>query len=578
MIMSEQKEITKKRKKKRASNNVKTFVVVFILVFGTALITVLNTTGHHIGDMARWHLERASYLSLGNTSLFADQNLSGFADFVLSEEFSAVQQRAIAEDDPQLLKEYVDHSEYRGIQEEAWRHLGDLETTYSMTEVAITECDKSGACWFITSGYDGQKNQGKQFGISFLDGEADENGVITKIDVLDKSTVNSAQFFPEQEYYVMAASKITADSEGRTFWLLCIGDNYTLLMDMLNYAKKMVVFMMVVTAILSLIGMLIMRAGITSPVIRLKKNAEIFAKENTPEHPAEPYHTHIKTNDELEDLSDSLYQLELNVVNTQSELTKISEVRGREKAQLSIATDIQYGVLPNVFPVCEEYDLYAMMRPAREVGGDLYDFFPAGEDHMILVIGDVSDKGIPAALFMMTAKTLLKLYAQMDTDPAKTLEAVNDALVESNPAGMFVTVWIGDLNLKTGVLTAASAGHEYPMFQFGDGRFEVFHDPHGMVLGVMENMSYKNYEIQLKPGDRIFVYSDGAPDAINPEGVHYGLDNLLDSVREAADSKTAKGLIGGVLKAIDNYSKDAPQFDDITMLALDYKPNHKESS
>jgi serine phosphatase RsbU (regulator of sigma subunit) len=216
------------------------------------------------------------------------------------------------------------------------------------------------------------------------------------------------------------------------------------------------------------------------------------------------------------------------------------------------------------------YDLYALMDPAREVGGDFYDFFPLDEDHLCLVIGDVSDKGIPAALFMMTSKTMLKAHAMSSRDPAETLTAVNRTLCEYNPAEMFVTVWMGILDLKTGLLTASNGGHEYPMFQLGEKPFEVMEDPHGLVLGAMPAAKYRNYEVQMNPGDRLFVYSDGATDAVNTETKDFGLTRLHETVVKAAECSDVQGLITAVRKQLDDYSRGADQFDDITLLTLNY--------
>ena len=321
---------------------------------------------------------------------------------------------------------------------------------------------------------------------------------------------------------------------------------------------------------------LILRRQITSPIILIKKCAETFAAENSAKKGARPYAPPIHSKDELEDLSNSLFELEQNVAETQEELGRISEEKGRMAAQMNIAKGIQEGVLPKDFPEHRDFDIYAIMDPAKEVGGDLYDFFMLDDTHLFLVIGDVSDKGIPAALFMMTAKTLLHMHAKENPDPSTLLASVNNLLTDINTKEMFVTVWVGVLDLETGILTAANAGHEYPMVRSGKEPFEIFKEPHGMPLGIMPGNKYENYEIILKPGDGLFLYSDGATDAINTENEQIGVDRLLEVVRKAAAEDTSpKGLVTNVKASLDQWSQDAYQFDDITMLSIVYHPDGK---
>ena len=244
----------------------------------------------------------------------------------------------------------------------------------------------------------------------------------------------------------------------------------------------------------------------------------------------------------------------------------------RLNAELDLATRIQANALPRVFPAFpdrREFDVFASMTPAKEVGGDLYDFFLMDEDHLCLVIGDVSGKGVPAALFMMMTLTLIHHVAMRDPSPGSILRAVNQEICTRNPEEMFVTVWLGVLEISTGRLTCANAGHEYPVLKKADGHFELFKDRHGVVIGGMEGVRYREYALQLDPGDKLFVYTDGVAEAANAQEVFFGTDRLVQALRSLEDG-TPKELLEAVAQSVQAFVGGAPQFDDLTMLCLSY--------
>ena len=253
---------------------------------------------------------------------------------------------------------------------------------------------------------------------------------------------------------------------------------------------------------------------------------------------------------------------------------KLSENSARMETELRMATQIQEGMLPNIyppFPERREFDIYGTMNPAREVGGDFYDFFLVDEDNLALVVADVSGKGVPAALFMMAAKIILANNAMMGLSPAQVLAATNSSVCASNPEEMFITVWFGILEISTGRLTAANAGHEYPVLKQGD-RFELFKDKHGLVLGAMDGVKYKEYTIQLSPGDKIFLYSDGVPEATDSNNKLFGTDRMLEALNQRPESP-ARNILADVQEAVDEFVGTAEQFDDLTMLCLEYRGN-----
>ncbi len=252
----------------------------------------------------------------------------------------------------------------------------------------------------------------------------------------------------------------------------------------------------------------------------------------------------------------------------------ITMEKERIGAELSVATNIQASMLPSIFPAFPtrtEFDIYAKMIPAKEVGGDFYDFFLIDDDHLGLVVADVSGKGVPAALFMVIAKTLIKNSALSNiTSPSKILEKVNNQLCEGNDANMFVTTWLGIYEISTKKLTASNAGHEYPVIKRKNGNFELFKEEHGFVLGGMTDLDYTDYEVALEEGDTFFIYSDGVPEATDINNNMYGEEKMLASLNAHKDEELEQ-LLEKMKTDIDTFVDTAPQFDDITMLALKIK-------
>ena len=249
----------------------------------------------------------------------------------------------------------------------------------------------------------------------------------------------------------------------------------------------------------------------------------------------------------------------------------------RVSTELSLATRIQSSFLPKIFPPFpdrHEFDLYASMTPAREVGGDLYDFFLIDDDHLCLVIGDVSGKGVPASLFMMLSSALIHHVAMHELSPAKILTEVNAEICNRNPEEMFVTVWLGVLEISTGVLTAASAGHEYPTLRMPGGDFELIKDKHGFVVGGMPGIRYREYTLNLEPGSRLFVYTDGVPEATDASQQMYGTDRMIQALNTAKD-KDPGSILSAVKDSVSSFVGSAEQFDDLTMLCLEYKGTQK---
>ena len=281
----------------------------------------------------------------------------------------------------------------------------------------------------------------------------------------------------------------------------------------------------------------------------------------------------IKTVAELENLANVMAEMEKDLTLHEEHIKEITAEKERINTELSMATQIQESMLPSIFPPYpdrKEFDIYAAMDPAREVGGDFYDFFLVDENHLGIVIADVSGKGVPAALFMMISKTILQNCAMLGSPVSDVLTQTNESLCAENKMDMFVTAWIGILDLQTGKMSCSSAGHEYPAVMSDSRTFELVRNKSGFVLGGFEGLRYQAYEITLKPGDKIFIYTDGVPEATNIHNELFGTDRMIDALN-ANSGGTPQEILAEVRRAVDEFVGEAEQFDDLTMLCLEYK-------
>jgi len=254
------------------------------------------------------------------------------------------------------------------------------------------------------------------------------------------------------------------------------------------------------------------------------------------------------------------------------DIKSITKEREKINSELSIAKSIQASSLPNIFPPFpekSEFDIYASMEPAKEVGGDFYDFYFIDDDNIMFLIADVSGKGVPAALFMMTVKTLINNLSQIGYTPKELIKTVNKKISETNKEGLFVTMLAGIVNIQNGKLTLVNCGHNPPLIKRNNGDYEYLNLNSNIVLGAFENAEFETYETELKYGDTIFTYTDGVTEAINDNNEMYGENRLLDCLNNAKD-KDIKSISDYIKSDIKDYANLTPQFDDITMLIFKY--------
>ena len=290
--------------------------------------------------------------------------------------------------------------------------------------------------------------------------------------------------------------------------------------------------------------------------------------------------TALNSGNEIGQLSEDVVSLAKEIDHHLLRIETITAEKERIDTELGLAARIQASAIPNTFPPFpgrKEFEIYATMDPAREVSGDFYDFFMIDDDHLALSIADVSGKGVPAALFMMVSMILIQAAAKQERSPAKALDSVNAQICAHNPQRMFISVWLGILEISTGQLTAANAGHEYPVLQKHGQPYQLLKDEHSFVIGGLPNITIDEYTLRLSPGDRLFVYTDGVPEASNADKELFGLTRMLEALNQEPDAGPER-VLANVQKAVDGFVRQAEQFDDLTMMCVEYKgPAPKES-
>ena len=338
---------------------------------------------------------------------------------------------------------------------------------------------------------------------------------------------------------------------------------------MMNMFIMLAVTIILITSIGIGVHYRVLERTLIQPIVTLKTGADELVGKLDSE---EVFVSDIHTGDEIEALAHSVEEMDRSLKQKTRELVEITAEQERLNTELELASSIQMDMLPCIFPPFpdrREFDIYASMKPAKEVGGDFYDFFLIDQDHLGLVIADVSGKGIPAALFMMMVKIMVQNCVLAGLSPKQALEQVNQLISEKNKESMFVTVWLGILDIPSGKLIAVNAGHEYPILKKPGGCYELYKDRHGMAVGMMEGIRYREYELQLEPESRIFVYSDGLAEANNSEEKLFGLDRTLAALNGVPDAD-AEETLNAVRRAVDTFVGDAPQFDDLTMMCIVY--------
>ena len=386
-----------------------------------------------------------------------------------------------------------------------------------------------------------------------------------------KSALKNSSYLANAGNYVDYYSHI-GDVEGRPVLIGITYDITELRKNVNERARHSTEVTMLQQLILAGICLWLIYGFVLKPLKRVQQSIRDYT-ETKDSNAVKEGLSEIRGRNEIKQLSEDVTALAEEIDEYTDEIATITKERERIETELDLATRIQEGSLPNVFPPFpdrNEFEIYASMNPAKEVGGDFYDFFFVDEDHLCLIMADISGKGIPAALFMMASKIMMEDNASMGKSPSVIFTDVNKGIVANNHEDMFVTAWLGILELSSGILTAANAGHEFPVLMRAGESFELYKDKHNFVLGGMEGMKYKEYEIKLSPGDKIFLYTDGVPEATNAENELFGTDRMVDALNRAK-SGSPEEILSSVDCAVNDFVKEAEQFDDLTMMCLVYK-------
>lgn len=508
-----------------------------------------------------------------NSSVDDNALIENFWNEISTEEFRSLRERAVREDDPALIEAWMKSTRSAKGSAAPERSLMDdylyccdrllsIEESFPLSNIYIQR-DVGELTYNLIDPEESLLNIGSTEILIDIFQEYDNN-----------SRIPATVYRSEYGWLCTACEPVYLISTGEPFALISAD------IDMNNIVHERTLFLfncllliLLATVAAIIINLFFIRRVATRPLCRLREAVCGFMTGEKAYTAENMVKLDYRANDEIGDLYQEIRSMQERIVDYTHDLERVTAERERIRTELDLAARIQRDALPVLgedFTGHSGFMLAASMTPAKEVGGDFYDFFFTDENHLALVIADVSGKGVPAALFMMSAKNTLGSRALLGGTPAEILTDVNLRLCQHNPTHMFVTAWLGILDLRTGLLTACNAGHEEPALRGADGVFRLCHDKHGFVLGGMERSRYTDYELRLAPGDTIFVYTDGVTEASDEKQLFYETDKLLAALN-APGPANPNELLTAVQQSIQNFVGRAEQADDLTMLCIQYR-------
>lgn len=471
--------------------------------------------------------------------------------------------------DGEKIKEYYETGKKDEYYEQIRQYLLDIKQTVGLQYFYVVVPEEEAMVYIWDAGEDGEDGV-----CDLLDEDAYYGGGYELMhNAFSMDAKNQILVTDNDEYgYLASAYVAIPDSKGEPVALASVDISMDMINDNIRTFVISVFFVScLVVVVLVIIYYFYINHLIIKPVKILHKASTKLVKEDM--NDLDQFSLDIHSKDEFEQLANAFQYMTKELSDYIQNLTEVTAEKERIGAELDVATHIQSSMLPCIFPAFpdrDEFDIYATMNPAKEVGGDFYDFFMVDERHLAIVVADVSGKGVPAALFMVIGKTLIKDHTEPGRDLGEVFSEVNDILCDSNSEGMFITAFEGVLDLVTGEFRYVNAGHEIPFICKAGETYAPYKIRAGFVLAGMEGMRYKCGSIQLEPGDKIYQYTDGVTEATNKENELYGMQRL-EAVLGKNSEKSPTDLLAVVKADIDEFVGEAPQFDDITMLSLVYK-------
>ena len=570
------------KKNRRIPLAVKINIVVSVMILCTCALLIIVSNSAYQKTVIEPYVLRMEGIKVDTEAM--KPFLTHFINYIGTEELDAIWTEDREDRSDHLMDWMQRQPSFRPNAENEDRTLLNDWVDFSLMPVNIrTDGDlnavdvvvrKNGICYSVCSEFKQDVNL-----IEAERGDSIDFGSTVNIISLASEDYGKAKWYQIDESYLLARCvQIGTDGIDAQVWL-----SYNLT-DMVgehnNYLLRCVIFTLTLTVAASAAGMFLMRRYIPRPVRRLAQATKEFTPEENGTYSAEKISkVEVRTRDEIGDLSRDIRSMQERIVENADNLARMTAEKERVSTELDLAKNIQASLLPDVFPAFpdrNEFSLYASMTPAREVGGDFYDFFLIDDDHLALVIADVSGKGIPAALFMAVSRTVIRDQLMSGCDPVRALERANAQLCSENPHMMFVTVWLAVVEISTGKGVACNAGHEHPAVRRAGGMFELVKYKHDRPAGFVPDTVYHSREFELKPGDSLLVYTDGVPEANNPQTELFGEERMMETLNRYADAEPEE-LIRRIYEAVASFADGADQFDDITMLAVKYHGRENEA-
>jgi len=548
------------KKKQRVPMSVKLNALTLVIILTLSVVLIVIAYNVNSRQVDTYYKEMTANNARTVASFLDGDWIDRFVDTIYSEEYQQLRKTAIEAKDEEMIRQYlVQNNWYTGFE--------------AVRDVLRQYRDKLGVAYVYTVTLEGEDS----FTIIDPDEDLFYIGTFTPVppefhDLKQGQAIEPTVSVTEYGW-LCSAYDIIQTSDGGYAALVGVDIDMTRVMaERKEFLTRMIISSGGLLIISIFASFLLMHKVVIDPLTMLSDATSSFTEHNHGFKKEDIISLPITANDEIGDLYQVIRTMQGKIVEYLDNLTHITAEKERISAELSIATQIQADMLPRIFPPFpsrHDFDIYATMTPAKEVGGDFYDFFLIDDDHLGLVMADVSGKGVPAALFMVIAKTLIKNRAMMGGGPAEILRHVNEQLCEGNEAELFVTVWLAIVELSTGKGMAANAGHEHPAIRHANGEYELVVYRHSPAVALMEDMRFKEHSFELRPGDSLFVYTDGVTEATNKDNELFGTDRMIEALNRNPDASPAE-LLPEVKAAIDSFVGEAPQFDDITMMCVQY--------